>query len=148
MRERCHMALPDRNEEPFRTARTHSAPPRASPAASRRRQPIGDNGGVTTPERSSTDTTTEVRVRRAPRLPVFLLLGAVVGAIATLIITGLAPADPKVGFAASYGYFCLYGVPAGVLFGALLGLALDRRSVRKARVVTAEREQVETRPPA
>ena len=101
---------------------------------------------MTTPEPSATDTTTEVRVRRAPRLPVFLLLGAVFGAVVTLVITGLAPADPKVGFAATYGYFCLYGVPAGVVLGALLGLALDRRSLRRARLVTAEREQIETPP--
>ena len=51
-----------------------------------------------------------------------------------------------VGFAATYGYFCLYGVPAGVVLGALLGLALDRRSLRRARLVTAEREQIETPP--
>jgi hypothetical protein len=89
------------------------------------------------------DTTTEVRVRRAPRLPVFLVLGAVVGAIVTLIVTStVGHVDPKVGFAATYGYFCLYGVPAGIVLGAVLGLALDRRSQRRARIVTAEREQV------
>ena len=95
-------------------------------------------------EPRTTDTTAEVRLRRAPRLPVFLLAGAILGAIVTLIITSLSDADPKVGFAASYGYFCLYGVPAGVVLGAIVGLALDRRSIRRARTVTAERAQVET----
>ena len=91
------------------------------------------------------DTLAEVRVRRAPRLPVFLVLGAVVGAIATLIVTAtLGHVDARVGFAATFGYFCLYGVPAGIVLGALVGLLLDRRSVRRARVVTAEREQVTT----
>lgn len=90
------------------------------------------------------DTLTEVRVRRAPRLPVFLLLGAVLGAIATLLVTAtVGHVDARVGFAATFGYFCLYGVPAGVVVGAIVGLLLDRRSVRRARVVTAEREQVE-----
>jgi hypothetical protein len=95
-------------------------------------------------EPRTSDRTAEVRLRRAPRLPVFLLAGAIVGAIVTLIITSLSNADPKVGFAASYGYFCLYGVPAGIVLGAIVGLALDRRSVRRARTVTAELERVET----
>jgi hypothetical protein len=95
-------------------------------------------------ETRTTDSTAEVRLRRAPRLPVFLLAGAILGAIVTLIITSLSDADPKVGFAASYGYFCLYGVPAGVVVGAVIGLLLDRRSIRRARTVTAELERVET----
>ncbi len=102
---------------------------------------VAHNGGVS--ESRSTDSTAEVRLRRAPRLPVFLLLGAILGAIGTLIITSLSDADPKVGFAASFGYFCLYGVPAGVVLGAVVGLALDRRSVRRARTVTAELERVD-----
>lgn len=92
----------------------------------------------------TTDTIAEVRLRRAPRLWVFVLLGAVVGAIVTLIITSLSEADPKVGFAATYGYFCLYGVPAGIVLGAVVGLLLDRRSSRRALTVTAELERVES----
>ena len=98
-------------------------------------------------ESRSTESTSEVRLRRAPRLPVFLLAGAILGAIVTLIVTSLSDADPKVGFAATYGYFCLYGVPAGIVVGAVVGLALDRRSVRRARTVTAELERVETPDP-
>jgi F0F1-type ATP synthase assembly protein I len=97
-----------------------------------------------TSDSTSSQNVAEVRLRRAPRLPVFLLAGAIVGAIVTLIVTSLSDADPKVGFAASYGYFCLYGVPAGVVLGAVIGLVLDRRSVRRARTVTAELERVET----
>lgn len=90
------------------------------------------------------DTLTEVRVRRAPRLPVFLVLGAVLGAIVTLIVTvTVGEVDARVGFGATFGYFCLYGVPAGLVAGALVGLLLDRRSQRLARIVTAERETVE-----
>ena len=97
-------------------------------------------------EPHETDTLTEVRVRRAPRLPVFLVLGAVLGAIATLIVTAtLGHVDPRVGFGATFGYFCLYGVPAGVVIGAIVGLLLDRRSQLRARIVTAEREQVGAR---
>jgi hypothetical protein len=85
----------------------------------------------------------EVRLRRAPRLPIFLVLGAVLGAIVTLIVTASTPADPKIGFAATYGYFCVFGVPAGIVLGALVGLVLDRVSIRRARIVDAELEQVE-----
>lgn len=95
-------------------------------------------------EPRTTDAIAEVRLRRAPRLWVFLLLGAVVGALVTLAVTGIGTVDEKVGFAASYGYFCLVGVPAGIALGALVGLLLDRRSSRRARTVTAELERVES----
>lgn len=87
--------------------------------------------------------TQQVSIRRAPKLGVFLVLGALVGAFVTLILTSLFPADPNVGFAASFAYFCLYGVPAGLVLGALVGLAFDRRSVKKARTITVEHEQVD-----
>lgn len=96
---------------------------------------MGDNGGMS--EKS------EVRIRRAPKLLVFLILGAALGAIATLILTSLYPADPAVGFGASFGYFLLYGVPAGLVLGAVVGLALDAISRRRARTVLAEREHVD-----
>ena len=59
----------------------------------------------------------EVSIRRAPKVGVFLILGAVLGALVTLILTSLFPADPLVGFLASYAYFCLFGIPAGLLLG-------------------------------
>lgn len=88
------------------------------------------------PERS------EVRLRRAPKLGVFLLAGAAIGTIVTLILTSLFPADPAVGFAASFGYFLLFGAPAGAALGALVGLIIDRVSIARARTVTVEREVV------
>lgn len=91
------------------------------------------------------ETLTEVRVRRAPRLPVFLVLGAVLGAIVTLIVTAtVGQVDAKVGFGATFGYFCLYGVPAGIVVGAMVALLLDYRSQRRSRIVTAEHERVES----
>ncbi|AYF97712.1 hypothetical protein [Protaetiibacter intestinalis] len=95
------------------------------------------------PEPPAAPEVLETRIRRAPKLGVFLLVGAVLGAFATLILTSLFPADPNVGFAATFAYFCLYGVPAGVLVAALIGLALDRRSERRARTVRVEHEQVD-----
>lgn len=85
----------------------------------------------------------EVRIRRAPKLGVFLLLGAVVGALVTLVLTSLFPADPAIGFAASFGYFLLFGAPAGAALGAIIGLIIDRVSIARSRTVTVEREVVE-----
>ena len=86
---------------------------------------------------------TEVKIRRAPKLGVFLLIGAVLGALVTLILTSLFPADPAIGFAASFGYFLLFGAPAGAALGALVGLVIDRISVARARTVTMEHEVVD-----
>lgn len=86
---------------------------------------------------------TEVRIRRAPKLGVFLLIGAVVGALVTLVLTSLFPADPAIGFAASFGYFLLFGAPAGAVLGAVVGLIIDRVSTARARTVTVEHEVVQ-----
>ena len=84
----------------------------------------------------------EVSIRRAPRIGVFLVLGAVLGAVVTLVLTSLFEADPSVGFLASFAYFCLYGIPAGVLLGGLIALVLDRVSIRRSRTVTVVRDEV------
>lgn len=84
----------------------------------------------------------DVRVRRAPRFGAFMVVGGGLAAIATLIITGLFPADPSVGFIALFAYFCLFTIPAGVVIGAVIALVLDRRSLRRARTVTAVHETV------
>ena len=82
--------------------------------------------------------TEQVTVRRAPKVPVFMILGGALGAIATLVLTSLYPVDPTVGFAASFAYFCLFGIPAGVVLGALVALIIDRVSIRRARSVSVE----------
>jgi hypothetical protein len=89
---------------------------------------------------------TEVRIRRAPKVPVFLALGALFGAIVTLILTSAFPVDPTIGFPATVGYFMLYGIPAGAVLGALLALLLDRMSARRARNVTVEHTTVDPLP--
>ncbi|CAN5253639.1 hypothetical protein BH11ACT3_BH11ACT3_11920 [soil metagenome] len=99
-----------------------------------------------TPPTGDSGDPTEVRIRRAPKLSVFLILGALAGMLATLILTSLFPADPSVGFAATFGYFLLYGVPAGLVLCAAVGLVLDRISLRRMRTVTVEREVVEAPP--
>lgn len=86
---------------------------------------------------------TEARIRRAPRLPVFLVLGAVLGAILALVLTAVGHLDPKVGFGATFGYLCLLCIPLGLLVGALVAIVIDQVSRRRARVVTVERASVD-----
>lgn len=82
----------------------------------------------------------QVTVRRAPKYPAFLIVGGGVGAIVTFILTNLFPADPSVGFAATFGYFALFGIPAGIVVGALIAIILDRVSARRAKPVGVEIE--------
>ncbi|TXN30513.1 hypothetical protein FVP33_10815 [Lacisediminihabitans profunda] len=87
-----------------------------------------------------------MRIRRAPRYPIFLILGGGLGAIVTFVLTALFPVDPAVGFGALFGYFALYGVPAGVLVGAIVAIVLDRVSSRRARSVVVEHTAVDPLP--
>ncbi|WBU37381.1 hypothetical protein [Homoserinibacter sp. YIM 151385] len=98
-------------------------------------------------DRPESHGSTRVSIRRAPKLGVFIVFGALAGLLATLFVTGLYPADPRVGFAALFGYFALYGVPAGILLGAVIGLVVDAVSRRRAKTVVVERE-VERAPAA
>jgi hypothetical protein len=90
-----------------------------------------------------TTETTEARLRRAPRLPVFLVLGAVLGVILALVLTLVGHVDPAVGFGATFGYFCLWGIPVGLAAGAVVAILIDQVSRRRARMVTVERASVE-----
>jgi NhaP-type Na+/H+ or K+/H+ antiporter len=90
----------------------------------------------------SKQTTDQVTVRRAPRIPAFIAVGAVLGALVTLVLTSLFPADPSVGFGALFAYFALYGVTGGVVLGAIVGIILDRVSTRRAKTVTVQTETV------
>ena len=87
-----------------------------------------------------------VSIRRAPKVPVFLVLGGAIGAIVTIIVTAAFPTDPATGFIATVGYFLLYGIPAGVVLGALVAIILDRISVRRAKSVPAEQTTVDPLP--
>lgn len=87
------------------------------------------------------DQATEVRIRRAPKFGAFMVVGGLVGFLATLLLTAQFPADPTVGFPALVAYFSLFGIPIGVALGALLALILNRRATKRARIVEAVREE-------
>lgn len=91
----------------------------------------------------SNTPTEQATVRRAPKIPAFMIVGGGLGAIATFILTALFPADPAIGFGATFGYFALFGIPAGVVLGAVLALILDRISTRRAMTVDVAVERVD-----
>ena len=97
-------------------------------------------------EQAETVSQDEVRIRRVPKYPTFIILGGAVGAIVTLALTLSQPADPSVGYPALLGYFLLFGIPAGIVVGALLALLLDRISSRRAKSLTAEHTVVDAAP--
>jgi hypothetical protein len=72
-----------------------------------------------------------------------MTVGGLIGFLVVLIITPLFPVDPLVGLPALIGYFSIFGVTGGVLVGAIIGIALDRRSQKRARTVEAERQVVD-----
>ena len=106
---------------------------------------LGDNGGVSeqSPEEPAESVEpAQVTLRRAPRFGAFIVVGGLLGAIATLVLTSLFEPDPAVGFTASFAYFLLFGVPAGLALGAVVALVADAVSRRRARTATAERGTV------
>lgn len=88
--------------------------------------------------------TEQARIRRAPRVAVFLVIGAVLGAIVALVLTATGHVSPRVGFGATWGYLCLLCIPVGIGLGAVVALVLDRVSRRRSRMVTVERARVES----
>ena len=122
-----------------------STMPEDQPAASEPQQPEQQPEVAETrqPALTSSVESGEVRIRRAPKFAPFLILGGGVGAITTFILTMSFPVDPSLGFGVLFGYFSLFGIPAGVALGALIVLALDRVSQRRSRAATVEHETVE-----
>ena len=78
-------------------------------------------------------------IRRAPKVPVFLVLGALLGFVVTLALVSAFPTDPKIGFPATFGYFLLYGIPAGLVVGGVVAVILDRIASRRAKSVVVQR---------
>jgi F0F1-type ATP synthase assembly protein I len=90
------------------------------------------------------ESETNVRIRRAPKFSVFVVLGALVGILLALVLTASFPIDPKVGFGPVFGYFAIYGFVGGILVGCIVALIFDRILSRhpKTVAVTVDRLQV------
>lgn len=85
----------------------------------------------------------EVTVRRAPKFPVFLIVGAALGVIVSLVVTSLFPFDSGEGVAQTYGYIALWGLTIGGAVGCVVAIVAERVTARGARQVQVERERLE-----
>ncbi len=90
-----------------------------------------------------------VKVRRAPKYSVFLLLGAALGIIVALILTfafdGTAePTDQGVVYSSAqvFGFLALICVTVGVALGGGVALLLDRTVGRRTREISVDHETV------
>ena len=83
-----------------------------------------------------------VTVRRAPRYSRFITLGTLVGAVVALILTAVFPANDEFDKGQVFGFLLLACAAVGVALGALVALAIDRTSARRATAVTAEHETI------
>lgn len=89
------------------------------------------------PEPDALDHRTLV-VRRAPKVQVFLIGGALLGVIAALVVTAVGEANPEFTFGSTFGYFLVIFGILGVGVGAIVWLVLDRRSKKHTYTVTAQ----------
>jgi H+/Cl- antiporter ClcA len=102
----------------------------------------------------SRDRIETVRVRRAPKFSVFLILGAAIGLVVALILTfafnGTSVESPNTGLVYTpgqvFGFLALICVPVGIALAALVALLLDRRSRGHTRDVTVDHASVHVDP--
>jgi hypothetical protein len=102
------------------------------------------------PVTNQDDRAQRVRIRRAPKFSVFLVLGALLGIFVSLVLTASFPIDPTVGFGPTFGYFAIYGFVGGLLLGSIVALVFDRALGRSTKTVsvTVDRLQVPDQEPA
>ncbi|MCC8907328.1 hypothetical protein [Curtobacterium sp. GD1] len=104
------------------------------------------------PAPNAASSSDEVTIRRAPKFGVFIVGGAVLGFIATLIVVSLTmdidrgDTQETASFGSLVGYFSLWGVTIGAFVGAVVAVVLDRVFSRRAARLTAERVEVELPP--
>ena len=79
-----------------------------------------------------------VRVRRAPKVGVFLLIGAVLGALVAIVAVNVTPPDATVPKIQAIGFLILLLAPVGALVVGVFALVLDRIAERRARTVEVE----------
>ena len=82
--------------------------------------------------------TEEAKLRRAPKFLPFLILGAVVGVIAALVVNAFASSDSG---APILGYLMVYFGVIGIGLSLSVSLVIDLVSRAKSRVVKVERSR-------
>lgn len=90
------------------------------------------------PESPAPVDSTQLVFRRAPRLSVFLIGGALLGVIAALILNGSQTPNPDFVEESALGFFMAILAIPGLAVGAAVWLILDRRSKKRSSTVYAE----------
>jgi len=98
------------------------------------------------------ETVETVRMRRAPKVTVFLVLGGALGILVAMVLTfafgdgidksidtGMIYSQGQV-----FGFLALICVSAGVALGGFVAIVLDRVSRHRARDVVVDRESITT----
>ncbi|MEV7694434.1 potassium transporter Trk [Microbacterium sp. NPDC089189] len=100
-----------------------------------------------TPRIITDETSETVRVRRAPKYSVFLVLGGALGILAAMILTFTftgteEPSAAGVQYSQMqvFGFLALIGVVVGIVVGGVVALLFDRAFARRAREVAVEHE--------
>ena len=81
----------------------------------------------------------QVRVRRSPKIGVFLLVGAVVGALVAVVAVNVTPPDATIPAPQAIGFLVLLLAPVGAAVAGAIALLIDRGAERRSRIVDAER---------
>jgi hypothetical protein len=91
---------------------------------------------------------TTALVHRSPRYFNFMLLGAIIGALAAFVLTVAFPDNPDFGKTQVFGFLLLAGVTVGVALGSFVALILDRLGRSRTVVVDKIVEKVVPADPA
>jgi hypothetical protein len=81
----------------------------------------------------------QVRVRRSPKIGVFLLVGAVVGALIAVVAGNVTPPDATIPAPQAIGFLVLLLAPVGAAVSGAIALLIDRSAERRSKIVDAER---------
>jgi hypothetical protein len=93
---------------------------------------------------ASSSSTHDVVVRRSPRYVRFIVVGAVVAILATLVLTFVFPEQPNYSRAQVFGFVGIILVTVFVGLAAAIAVVVDRVSSRRARtIVMTTSERVE-----
>ncbi|WP_174843113.1 hypothetical protein [Cryobacterium sp. TMT1-62] len=97
-----------------------------------------DSGNGESAGESIVDKST-VTVRRSPRFFNFMLLGALIGAIAALVLTVVFPENAEFGATQVFGFLLLAFLTLGVALGAVVAIIIDRVISRRGKTVVVDR---------
>ncbi|MCU1472097.1 energy-coupling factor ABC transporter permease [Amnibacterium sp.] len=80
-----------------------------------------------------------VRVRRSPKVGVFLALGVLLGVVVAVLVALLTPEDGRYPTTQVLGFLVLLCAPVGAALGGLVAIVLDAIATRRSRLLEAER---------